>query len=87
MTAPVDLDAVARALGVATDARLVEEVSARRLAMDSQHSMLVFWRSQVCGVSSDAADALTQACSRVLDAYAALDVVVRAAESHERGVR
>jgi hypothetical protein len=81
----VDLDRVAKALGVSTDAGIVDELfsSASRLHLLSE--LVLSSAERLDGVVPDASAGLRQAASRIDDAYDAIGVLVTAAEDHVRG--
>ncbi|MGL5823710.1 MAG: hypothetical protein ACRCYU_02555 [Nocardioides sp.] len=85
MSTRVDLDRVARALNVRSDAGIVEEVAAICARLDDTRTALAELRVDVTDVSEPAVEALVVALDRVIDAGALLGAVVDAAEAHVRG--
>jgi hypothetical protein len=83
----VDLDRVAKALGVSTDAGIVDELSPYALRLHLLSDVAGPLAGQLAGAVPDAAAALRDGATRFKDAYEEVRVVMSAAEDHVRGVR
>ncbi|MGL5826083.1 MAG: hypothetical protein ACRCYU_14910 [Nocardioides sp.] len=84
--AAVDLDEVARALGVTTDDGIVDQVGVMIRSLDALIDAVSVEIVDVECVSEFAAGFLGGAIASIEEAQTTLGVVVDAAERHERGV-
>jgi hypothetical protein len=83
--APVRIDEVARALGVSTDAGVVEALGPMVRRLVGVVTLLTELRSALDGSIPNADQVLGVAAGHLEDAAAYVDQVVRAAEEHRRG--
>ncbi|MGL5818286.1 MAG: hypothetical protein ACRCYR_12035 [Phycicoccus sp.] len=87
MSARVDLDRVARALGVSSDDEIVDAVVVVRQRLGVLADDVADQRERLDGSVSGVDFELAAARAGLADAVIILGQVITAAEAHERGVR
>jgi len=85
MSGSVDLDRVARALGVSTDAEIVDVITEYRVNLNFCVEMLTAQAQSLAGVFPNAADYLARVVDVINDADDELKTVLVPAEEHMRG--